>query len=113
MLENESLEALVGVSRHPGLAAKLTEVIIGTQALSAGVELVRDRILNGRLGRDTLLQTGTARDMLVEAFSNLPNLHTVGLRDYDGAGRDRDGPNARWRSWGWSYGFQGASQDPG
>ncbi|EME48381.1 hypothetical protein DOTSEDRAFT_67441, partial [Dothistroma septosporum NZE10] len=112
MLEHESLEALLGITQHPGLASRLTEVIIGTQALSAGVELIKDRILHGRLSRNTLLQTGTARDMLVQAFANLPNLRTVGLRDYDGAGRLRDGPSARWRSWGWSLGYQGASQDP-
>lgn len=80
MLEHESLQALVGISRHPGLGAKLTEVIIGTQTLSAGIELVQDRMLHGRLTRDALLQTGTARDMLAEAFSNLPNLRTAGLR---------------------------------
>lgn len=36
----------------------------------------------------------------------------MSCRDYDGAGRLRDGPDARWRSWGWSFGSQGASQDP-
>ncbi|UJO10970.1 hypothetical protein CLAFUW4_02147 [Fulvia fulva] len=113
MLEHESLDALIGISRHPGLAAKLTEVIIGTQTLSAGVGLVHDRILHGRLTRDVLLQTGAACEMLAEAFSKLPNLRCVGLRDYDGAGRFRDGLNARWRSWGWSFGFRGALQDPG
>lgn len=50
------------------------------------------------------LATGCARDMLVEAFSRLPNLGKVGLRDYEGHGRVRDGETARWRSYGWSLG---------
>ncbi len=43
--------------------------------------------------------------MLVDAFSNLPNLRTVGLRDYNAAGRLRDGENVLWRSYGWSTGM--------
>lgn len=49
-----------------------------------------------------LLTTGRARDLLVEAFSKLPNLRSVGLRDYEGNGRTRDGEKAKWRSYGWS-----------
>lgn len=48
------------------------------------------------------LATGRARDLLVEAFSKLPNLRSVGLRDYEGNGRTRDGELAKWRSYGWS-----------
>lgn len=51
--------------------------------------------------RDVLLATGHAHTLLVRIFSKLPNLRTVGLRDYDGRGRERDGSNARWRSYGW------------
>jgi hypothetical protein len=40
----------------------------------------------------------------VDAFSKLPNLRSVGLRDYDGNGRHRDGEMAKWRSYGWSLG---------
>lgn len=56
------------------------------------------------MSRDVFLATGRARDMLVEAFSRLPNLRSVGLRDYEGQGRVRDGEKARWRSYGWSLG---------
>ncbi len=63
---------------------------------------ISNRVRNGYVSRETLLQTGRAWRMLVEVFSNLPNLRKVGLRDYNGAGRIRDGEDARWRSWGWS-----------
>jgi hypothetical protein len=92
----------VGISQHPGLASRLSEVIIGSQKLVAIPELISSRIQNGYVNRGMLLQTGLARDLLAQAFSKLPNLTKVGLRDYDGDGRTRDGQNARWRSWGWS-----------
>ena len=40
----------------------------------------------------------------MDAFSKLPNLRSVGLRDYHGNGRLRDGEHAKWRSYGWSNG---------
>lgn len=40
--------------------------------------------------------------MLASAFSKLPNLRTIGIRDYNGKGRWRDGDAAMWRSYGWS-----------
>lgn len=48
----------------------------------------------------TLLSTGHHRDMLVEAFRNLKNLEDVVIRDFNSAKRLRDGPNARWNSYG-------------
>lgn len=57
-----------------------------------------------------LLATGHARDLLVQAFSQLPNLRIVGIRDYDGRGRWRDGPDALWRSYGWT--FNGSEHRP-
>ncbi|KAF2212953.1 hypothetical protein CERZMDRAFT_83894 [Cercospora zeae-maydis SCOH1-5] len=102
LLEHESLEALVAISKHPGLASKLTEVIIDVRAFGPNRWLDEKRIRKGHVSRQVLLHTGLARDMLVEVFSNLPNLRTLGLRDYNGAGRIRDGEDARWRPWGWS-----------
>ncbi|KAK4547867.1 hypothetical protein LTR36_010586 [Oleoguttula mirabilis] len=108
MLEHVSLQALVDISRHPTLSKRLKEVIIGLDVLHTdsgyASEASKAIYRAGHVSQGVLLETGQARDMLVEAFSNLPNLSTVGLRDYDGAGRFRDGPNARWRSYGWSYG---------
>jgi hypothetical protein len=40
--------------------------------------------------------------MLADAFAKLRNLKTIGIRDYDGKGRWRDGSAALWRSYGWS-----------
>ncbi|KAJ9630433.1 hypothetical protein H2203_000954 [Taxawa tesnikishii (nom. ined.)] len=57
---------------------------------------------SGYPSRHALRASGRDRDMLVEAFSKLPNLQTVGLRDYNARGRFRDGENAVWRSYGWS-----------
>ncbi|CAK3869614.1 f-box domain containing [Lecanosticta acicola] len=102
MVEHHSLEALVGIANHSGLASRLTEVLVGTQILAGEALSPQDDFLAGRLTRDMLLSSGMARDMLADAFSKLPNLRIVGLRDYDGTGRIRDGPEARWRSWGWN-----------
>lgn len=103
MVEHNSLEALVGIANHPGLAARLTEVLIGTQVLDGSSRITaKEDFLEGRLKREMLLSSGKAHEMLAEAFSKLPNLRIVGLRDYNGAGRIRDGHGARWRSWGWS-----------
>lgn len=95
MIEHESLEALVGISRHPGLASRLIAVIIGTQVLDETRELTHKCIRDGYVSRNILLQTGRAWRILVEVFSNLPNLKKIGLRDYNGAGRIRDGEHAR------------------
>jgi len=95
MLEHVSLEALVGIANHPTLSTFLSEVIFGLQQLPHDPHFRSEESRRyreaGYMGRDLLLQTGLAHSMLVDAFSKLPNLKTVGLRDYDGAGRVRDG----------------------
>ena len=45
-----------------------------------------------------LLHGPTGRDMLAEAFKNLPNLETIDIRDFNSNTRNRDG--TRWRSYG-------------
>ena len=70
-----------------------------------GLDKLRDEVPGTLTRHHVLVQTGVARDMLVEAFSNLPNLQTVGLRDYNAAGRVREGEQALWRSFGWSTGL--------
>jgi hypothetical protein len=85
-----------------------TEVIIGTDHLRVyGDAWDLEDDSTAYVDRRLLLDTGRACEMLADAFSKLPNLQKVGLRDYDGQGRTRegDGPNARWRSYGWSYGL--------
>ncbi|KAI6831723.1 hypothetical protein KC340_g7482 [Hortaea werneckii] len=110
MIEHNSLQALLDIANHPTLSKWLTQVIIGADVLRRSPDIARRsscvHYRTGFLERQTLLNTGLACEMLVEAFSKLPNLQTVGLRDYyggcSGSGRERDGPNAVWRSYGWS-----------
>lgn len=110
MIEHESLEVLVAIANHPGLAPSLEEVIIDSFIFNLGNEhelggrLLKNRFKKGLHTRDVLLHTGQARSMLVEAFSKLPNLRVLGLRDYNSRGRRRDSDGAYWRSAGWSLG---------
>lgn len=46
----------------------------------------------------SLIHSGHDVEMLVEAFSNLPNLENVGLRDFYSRTRHRDYPRNEWRS---------------
>jgi hypothetical protein len=93
--QHPSLEALVGIANSPTLAPYLSEVLISTHKLPDGYELAPNAIQQdgtaNYVSRDMLIGTGQAHHMLIEAFAKLPNLQTVGLRDYDGAGRLRDG----------------------
>ncbi|RMX91804.1 hypothetical protein D0868_13777 [Hortaea werneckii] len=110
MVEHVSLQALLDIANHPTLSKWLTQVIIGADVLHHSSDIAHRsscaKYREGYLERHTLLNTGLACDMLVAAFSKLPNLQTVGLRDYyggpSGSGRQRDGPNAKWKSYGWS-----------
>lgn len=102
MIEHASLRTLVEISKHPILSQRLVEVLISTDMF----EYPQDgdpQYSSEDTSRECLLRTGHARDMLAEAFSNLPNLRSVGLRDYTAAGRSREGPNGRWRSYGRYY----------
>ncbi|GAB7330024.1 hypothetical protein MBLNU13_g01714t1 [Cladosporium sp. NU13] len=102
MITQFSLDALAGIANHPTLAPYLNEVIIGLDAIHDRDSIVYDDDKN--ISRDVFLATGGACDLLVDAFSKLPNLRSVGLRDYHGNGRFRDGEYAKWRSYGWSCG---------
>lgn len=56
--------------------------------------------MKGSNDQKTLMTTGIDREMLTEAFMNLENLHTVGIRDFNNDKRYRDGFGASWTSWG-------------
>jgi hypothetical protein len=105
MLEEHSLEALIHIANHPNLCKYLKYVIISAEKVNREESIDKLRRL-GYKDANTLIWTGQARDMLVEAFQKLPNLQTVGVRDYSGRGRYRDGEDARWRSYGWSIGVE-------
>ncbi|KAI4736554.1 hypothetical protein E4T50_12951 [Aureobasidium sp. EXF-12298] len=111
MLEQPSLQALIDISNHPTLGSRLSEVVISTHVLPSDSDIVsptsRAMYAAGHVNHHVLMASGQALHMLSDAFSNLPNLRTVGLRDYNGLGRYRDGKFATWKSWGWSFGWEG------
>ncbi|KAI5196051.1 hypothetical protein E4T42_07093 [Aureobasidium subglaciale] len=113
MLEQVSLQALVDISNHPTLAPRLAEVVISTHVFPSDHELAtpcgKAMYEAGYASHDVLLATGQALNMLSDAFSKLPNLRTIGLRDYNGRGRFRDGDLATWKSWAWSFGWEDMS----
>ncbi|KAI5206430.1 hypothetical protein E4T39_02455 [Aureobasidium subglaciale] len=110
MLEQVSLQALVDISNHTTLAPRLSEVVISTHVFPSDHELAtpcgKAMYEAGYVSHDVLLASGQALNMLSDAFSKLPNLRTIGLRDYNGRGRFRDGDLATWKSWGWSFGWE-------
>jgi hypothetical protein len=57
-----------------------------------------NRILEHYLSHMNLLNTGRDVELLAEAFSNMANLSTVGIRDFNSRSRRRDYPNVEWRS---------------
>lgn len=104
MLTHASLQTFIDISKHVSLSKKLTHVIIATNAFDVAPRRFRDEDAAVRYteefeGQKVLLSSGMDREMLSEAFANLVNLHTVGIRDFN-AQRPRDGPDARWSSWG-------------
>jgi hypothetical protein len=111
MLEQHSLQALIDISNHPTLGSRLSEVVISTHVLPSDPDIVsstsRAMYAAGHVNHHVLMASGQALHMLSDAFSNLSNLRTVGLRDYNGLGRYRDGKFATWKSWGWSFGWEG------
>lgn len=99
MLEEHSLQALVDIAKHPTLSRYLKYVIIGTERL-AGAHAVAQAYRTARPMSAVLQATGQAHQMLVEAFKNLSDLKTIGVRDYSDVKRPRDGTT--WRNYGWS-----------
>lgn len=110
MLTHSSLQALIDISKHVSFSKKLTHVIIATNVYDETPFRFRDedaakRYMQGYESQKSLLSTGVDREMLSEAFSNLVNLHTVGIRDFN-APRPRDGKGATWSSWGASTAYR-------
>lgn len=108
MLEQISLQALIDISNHPTLSSRVREVVIGLQIFPPDHDLMttfaKQRYQTGHVEHNVLVSTGMAASMLSEAFSRLPHLRTISLRDYNARGRYRDGDSAAWNSWGWSFG---------
>lgn len=107
MLTEQSLQALIDISKHPTLGPCLHHVIIAsnhfTRSPHRNDNITPDQILQHRLGfvdQFCLLAAYRDQQMLAQAFSNLPNLETVDLRDFNSRTRYRDGPAAEWSSYG-------------
>ncbi|OTB08246.1 hypothetical protein M426DRAFT_317366 [Hypoxylon sp. CI-4A] len=108
-----SLQTLLEISLSR-LAPYLTYLIISTSRplpialynrLPSGPsnphELRRyNKVYEESVNHNTLINSGHDLELLAQALQNLPNLDTVGLRDFDGSGRYRDGETGRWRSYG-------------
>ncbi|KAK3366304.1 hypothetical protein B0T24DRAFT_560597 [Lasiosphaeria ovina] len=101
-----SLQALVDISKHPQLSSVLSHVIIATDRLRNSVPMSFRGGETGRFledaqaGHKALMSTGLLKDMLADAFGNLPNLDKVDIRDFNSPSRTRDGRGTLWRSYG-------------
>ncbi|KAF1812907.1 hypothetical protein P152DRAFT_384177, partial [Eremomyces bilateralis CBS 781.70] len=111
MLTYPSLKALNDIAEHPYFSKILKNVVIGLDRYKNRIS--RDiagssadendksyRFYKGREEQFFLIYSGGARNLLAKAFRNLPALQTVGLRDVNSRGRNRDGHNMPWHSYG-------------
>ncbi|KAF9877170.1 F-box domain-containing protein [Colletotrichum karsti] len=105
MLTEDSLQALVDISKSR-LSDCLDHVIIGLnyfqiQPFRPHHTAEQNAYRKAYADHRTLVSSGQDVVMLTEAFQNLKNLKTVGIRDYHSRERaGRDGPGATWASYG-------------
>lgn len=57
-----------------------------------------NRLRQAYVDHMSLIYTNHDVEMLAEAFSNLSNLETIGIRDFYSRSRNRDYPNNQWKS---------------
>ena len=104
MCTTASLQTLVNISKHEALKTSLKHCIIGLESYEATYldrianEAQQEAFRDGLADQFALLNSGRGRDLLATAFRHLPNLQTIGIRDYEAHGRSRD--SSRWRSYG-------------
>lgn len=106
MLSDDSLQALIDISKSR-LGVHLRMVHFGLDHYPTPLALRRNandesdkRLLERYANMFTLWSTGYHRDMLSEAFRNLPNLEDVVIRDFNSHKRSRDGLFQQWTSYG-------------
>ena len=99
MLSFFSLNALIDISKSR-MGRRIRRLQFGTDALYEDVAMGRSNLTDLYAAQSEFLHTGVHRDMLVEAFRHLENLEDVVIRSFNSYGRSRDGPQARWRSYG-------------
>jgi hypothetical protein len=109
MFTEFSLQALLDISKSR-FSSTLTQVLFGLeQPLKESAANVhtepttdakRNRFIEEYDAFMTLQITGQDVAMLTEAFSNLPILEVVGIRDFYSRSRRRDYPDIEWKSYG-------------
>lgn len=105
MITDDSLQALVDISKSR-LGTHLRFLHIGLDRFPEGLHRPlpddeKERKFKQRYANHfTLWNTGCHRELLTEAFRNLPGLEDVVLRDFNSSRRNRDGPHAEWTSYG-------------
>ncbi|KAF4546696.1 putative f-box domain containing protein [Lasiodiplodia theobromae] len=110
MVTEASLQALVDISEHPALSPCLKHLIIGldhyvfwSRALAPALDYT---VFIQRKGaaesQRRMFTTGRAVSLLARALSNLRNLQTLDIRDFNSQTRVRDSEtgSGAWRSWG-------------
>ncbi|OAQ65004.2 F-box domain-containing protein [Pochonia chlamydosporia 170] len=110
MITEDSLQALIDISKSR-LAQHLRYVHFGLDRFPEGIQRPlsddeKERKFRERYANNfTLWNTGHHRDMMAEAFRNLPQLEDVIIRDFNSRRRSRDGPTAEWHSYGFMTAF--------
>ncbi|KFX92655.1 hypothetical protein V490_05266 [Pseudogymnoascus sp. VKM F-3557] len=104
-MENNTLNDTAFIDMTDKQNPNFVHVIIGLDSFETchfrsgfGQTAAINRYEAGLADETALLSTGQDREMLAQAFRNLPNLQTVGLRDYSSGGRVRE--NGQWHSYG-------------
>ncbi|KAK7757743.1 hypothetical protein SLS62_000121 [Diatrype stigma] len=119
MFTEFSLQALVDISRsrygpyltyliigveRPKLLMPNGTIPVGRTRLHASLLPPEDERYNkyreAILSHELLISSGQDHEMLVQALENLPNLTTIGMRDWSSNTRHRDGETAKWNSYG-------------
>ncbi|KAK0739510.1 hypothetical protein B0T21DRAFT_382525 [Apiosordaria backusii] len=108
MVSTPSLQALIDISKHSTLSPFLKHVIICTDRPNdlfmynppnVDQKMVHN-LRRAQADQANLISMGLLPAMLAEAFSALPSLEVIDLRDFNSRSRNRDGINAEWRSYG-------------
>jgi len=112
MLTEFSLQTLVDISKSR-LSSFLSNVVVGLErpslkwsTLSAQLAANPQNALRSKANRlrqeyadhISLLDSSQDVELLAEAFSNLVNLKTIGIRDFNSPSRHRDYPDIEWKS---------------
>ncbi|KAK8089067.1 hypothetical protein PG997_004028 [Apiospora hydei] len=111
ILTEFSLKALVDISRSK-FSPYLTHVILAAERpvwrrphAFAAVDSTSEATRRLRMRQEysshiNLINFSQDLEMLADAFAHLPNLETIGIRDFNSRSRFRDHPLVEWRSYG-------------